>query len=665
MPADKYRLPSIVRLSLLVLVLAVVGVSGGCGDGGRAGHSSGLSEEQRKARIEAARLNDLAEGASTTKPKEDTPKTASPTQTAIAVAARPKPPNDGEIASPAPKALTKPVRPNDVANWKRDDYLSAKRDGDPRLEAAVTRLGERFRGSANAASLLAKLLESATLERVTTSIDDDGGPGPAAPSTKLTQAIIGSLVANGTPDAIHTIEGLLAGTFKTTNPQAASTAVIETLLEHPCRQNEDMLFQFVVSQNSPAAGNRIAVDLERIYRASVARIVSAASDAFRIRLANHMNSPETPQTIYDQLWTYLKEPRAEYLAPQIILYRGGSTDRPAQQLLETQFAAQSSAAMRCLLGIRPPKTRGQKTADPFVITDPCRVIKPLWGPDLTTVVERRLQTLDSLENSASVAILASSLPNDSVRWTLARSLEKHWDEGPRRLEPLGALDGPAVEPGFVALLKTLPRKDAPASTMPPVALDRRVGNSPVASAKREAKQRQDRTAQQWMEFSKNIVMVVCDRLHQAARDESPSSDSGSLDVVQDSFPLKLHPHADVVAVRRLNWPEDIADKLRAGPSLQVGYVRIEQKSQPAKVLAHYRRVLPNRKEHTMPNGLWLDCMTRDREKNTVRSIDVLLTKSKTGTAVRSLPDQEQLLVVEILYVECADMSEIVSASASR
>jgi len=69
--------------------------------------------------------------------------------------------SDGDAGGTAEtRKVTKPIRPNDVADWKRDDYYSAKRDNDPRLVAAVGYLGEHFAGNQSAAELLARLLEA-------------------------------------------------------------------------------------------------------------------------------------------------------------------------------------------------------------------------------------------------------------------------------------------------------------------------------------------------------------------------------------------------------------------------------------------------------------------------------------------------------------------------
>jgi hypothetical protein len=553
--------------------------------------------------------------------------------------------------SPVSKAK-KPVRPKDIADWKRDDYYSAKRDKDPRLEAAVAQLGKRFVGSEHAAELLTKLLEESSSDPVVATMDDGEGPRQAATATAtLTQTIIAALVANGMPPARKTLASLVVGTFKTANAQAASTAAVEAILLHPSPENEELLFRCVTLQREPSTNDRAAGNAERLRQTATAKIVAMASEGLRTRLANYMIGPDAPQSAYDQLWTCLKEPRAENLPAQIILYGNNATDQAARKTLEAEFMGLGSAAVRSFLGVRARKARDTSVLEGIVAKEPYRVASRLWNADFVATVEQRLRAIESLETGGNVSLLAATLPIPTVRATLARSLEKHWDEGPRRLESLGLSDGVAAEPGFLAIVKTLPRKDAPVSAGNASAGSG--GGSAVAIARREAKMRADQTAQQWMEFSKRVVQALCERLNDGARAEQ----KGPVDNEERSFPLKLPPRSDITAVRRVTWPDDFGDKMPAAPTLRVSYVRIEQKAQPTKVLAYFRRLLPTRKEHPIVDGLWLDTFTRDKEHGGVRSLDVLLTKAKTGSAVRKLPDQEQLVVVEILSVECDDMGE--------
>jgi hypothetical protein len=121
----------------------------------------------------------------------------------------------------------------------------------------------------------------------------------------------------------------------------------------------------------------------------------------------------------------------------------------------------------------------------------------------------------------------------------------------------------------------------------------------------------------------------------------------------EDVPLKLHSPADVVAAYRWDWPAELGGKPAGlhGAPLRVRYVRIEQQARAVKVLAYYRRQLPDCEEHPLEQGIWLDALTSTTEEAAARSIDVLITKANKN--LPSLADQEQRLIVEILAVECA------------
>jgi hypothetical protein len=600
-----------------------------------------LAQKKERDRQKNAEESDTTEkeGAAKATVKTASPPPQPPSKTPVA---KPQPRNDGEKTSPLSQSRAKPSRLRDVAEWKPDDYDRAKRENDPRLVAAVVRLGERCAGNESDAELLTKLLELPT------------DPSPAI-NTKLTQAIVAALVVNGTSRAHQTLESLIAGTLKTADPQIAIATAVDKLSEYSSAENENLLFRFLTAPSKTMGKDRSAIEAERLRKTMVAKMASTASESFRVRLATHMIAPDTSQQQYDQLWACLKETRIENIAPQIILYGSDSLEPAVQRLLEKQFAVWSGSAMRLLLGIRPSRSRSANNPETVDAKDSYRVVKECWGSDLTVAVERRLRILDSLENSAGLAMLAGTMPNPSVRTALLRALEKHWDEGPRSLELLYGSNGATVEPGLLTVVKMLPRKDTTAFRSP--TSSREDGKLPVAINKNDEKWWKEQTSQQWMDFSKNIVRLLCQQFHEAAR--------GDLNVEEDYFSFKLHPRAEVVAAYQLNWPADLGEKAIVASALQVRYVRAEQRVQPKKVLAYYRRQLPNAKEHPIPNGMWLDSFTQDREANSVCSTDVLLTIAKTTTTVRSLPDQEQLLVVEILRVECDTMDEGTSLSAHK
>ena len=111
------------------------------------------------------------------------------------------------------------------------------------------------------------------------------------------------------------------------------------------------------------------------------------------------------------------------------------------------------------------------------------------------------------------------------------------------------------------------------------------------AAMREAKQRREQTSQESMEFCQNVIRTLCQSLRAAA--VAQEADAGHADREDaGDLAIKLQSPARVVAVYRLDWPEDLKGKIGAAPSLRVRYACVEQRARPAKVLGFYRRQAP-------------------------------------------------------------------------
>ena len=130
------------------------------------------------------------------------------------------------------------------------------------------------------------------------------------------------------------------------------------------------------------------------------------------------------------------------------------------------------------------------------------------------------------------------------------------------------------------------------------------------AAARQAKERQDRAAQQWLGFSEKLVQAMCRQFREAAF-RHPDSEQPPAD-----FPIKLPASAGVVASRRAEWPQGLPAALAELrlPPLWVHYVRIERKARPDKVLAYFRRQLPSAAQHVNDHVVWLDDFSMDRRR---------------------------------------------------
>jgi hypothetical protein len=565
------------------------------------------------------------------------------------------PPADDE-GTPRAQKVKRPARPKEVADWKRDDYYSARKENDPRLVAAVGYLGEHFAGKQSAAELLIRLLAGPP---TSTDPDDDG---PRGPSANLVQAIVAALAVNGTPLARQTIDQLASGNSNTSDNRGAGAAALKMLLGRPGQENEDSLLRVVVLAGQPQPADRDSALWNGQHRILLDLLKSSASATLRMRLANYMIAPETPQTWYDQLWTCLQEPRPENLAAQSVLYRSDRPDPAAKRLLEQRLIVGSSAAVGRLLGTISTTER-QPAAGMMAAADPYAVAEQIWNPTFASVIERRLAVIDTLEQGTRLLLLASTIPGERVRAAVLRTFKMHWEEDPKSLEAARAAEKANADPGFLVLAKILPRKDPAAfaggnggsdhggAAHTPAGKGAKTPKTAKVAALREAKQQREHITQQWGRFAENVLRTMCRQFCEAAG--APGESRGSAGAGRDAndMPLKLHSPTDVVAAYRADWPEGLSGKpvgLALSP-LRVRYVRIEQQARPLKVVAYYRRQLPDCEEHRIEQGVWLDALSPTSEGST-RSIDVLITRANKN--LPSLADQDQRLIVEVLAIEC-------------
>jgi hypothetical protein len=603
------------------------------------------------------------------------------------------------------------VRPSDVADWKRLDYEGAVRDGDPRLVAALDYFGGHFAGKASAANFLATLLESSAANPATDAAAGGaarrlpGVHGSVTPSdgkcgAKFTEAAIAALVANGTPRARQVLANLAGGDLKTANRPEAQAAALKALAAHPDPETVELLLRVVTAPVGTAAN-----DSAKLRSVALGLIRDGGSESLAVRLAKVLLAAETPKALHDQLWAFLKEPRPENLAAQILLYQSEEADQAMREWLELRIAACAREAMGRLLRLPATQARPLRSAaamsgtmgmmstmgmmgampgmatpprdqpapvEAVAATDPYRLAERLWSADLAAVIEERLKGMDTLDKSVPLITLAGTVPNPAVRAALLRTLERHWAEGPTELKVLSTAEDMHLEPGFVALVKMLRRKD-PVEPPPGGDPAGRNGNRHRSTTQvqvtkkisefRENSKRQEQMEQKWMEFSQAVVESICRQLYAATRADH-SVPRGAARTADDAdLPLKLHPHAELVALYHLDWPDDLNGKLAVAPVLRIRYARMQQRAVPVKVLAYYRRQVPDGKSHAISGGNWIDSLVVDQQQARTCSVDVLVTKA--SKSVLGLPDQEQELTVDVLTIQCDGIAKPKPLPASQ
>ena len=316
--------------------------------------------------------------------------------------------------------------------------------------------------------------------------------------------------------------------LKTSDNQAAAAAALKTLLSRPSQDNDDSLLRVVALAGQPQPAGRDPADVKKQQGILVDLLKSSASTSLRLRLAKYMIGPETPQTWYDQLWTFLQNPQPENLAAQNVLYRSDRPDAAAKRLLEQRLIAGSSMAVGRLLGTIPPPER-QPASGSMAAADPFAVAEQVWSPNLAAAIERRLAAIDSLEQGASLLLLASTIPGERVRAAVVRTFKMHREEDPKPLEAARAAEKIIPEPGFLLAAKVLPRKDAAAAgggkggpdrggvPHAPAGKGAKAPKTAKAKALREAKQQREHITKQWLTFAENLLRAMCQQFRTGRR----------------------------------------------------------------------------------------------------------------------------------------------------
>ena len=290
---------------------------------------------------------------------------------------------------PASPANAKSGRPEAVADWRPEDFHSAKVEADPKLLAAVTYLGDAFVGNEGAAELLIKLLAAEPRPAGAASQSPAGRSGRGGRggrgrgsrggrsrssssmlqvSPDVAQAIIASLGKNNTPPAREALVKLLKG--EQASPLRQQDVVIEVirvLAASASPVNEDLLYRLVTepekevgvpaqdaTADDPSSGGdtpRVSIDPEAMRQTVLTQLESTASSKLRERIATYLDDPQVPIEVAQPLEQFLGRDNPHNFAAQIVLYKNKHTEPATKQNLQTYFTKGNIQAVEHLLGI--------------------------------------------------------------------------------------------------------------------------------------------------------------------------------------------------------------------------------------------------------------------------------------------------------------------------
>lgn len=309
-----------------------------------------------------------------------------------------------------------------------------------------------------------------------------------------------------------------------------------------------------------------------------------------------------------------------------------------------------------------------------------RVGRQLWAGDFVALATSRLDSIASLQAGAAEVLLASTVPTDAARAKLYQVLKRNWDEGPKALEAAGLGSTVISDPGLLAVIKALPRKDREqpkltafqryrmektgdgAGTTPGMApqpgQDQKTRQSKAKKAKggqggaaekgavqpgqpapgsgapgpstagQQAGQASEHPEFFWMDTSESLARAMCEQYAAAAK---AAADKG-VTVAEDSRPLELPAAANVVAEYHFDWPKGLAQPNGlpgvSPDAMTVHYVRMEQKTSAMKIFGYFRRRIIRPDEHPVSNGFWMESFRPVPKTDRQLSVDILVTKKE-------------------------------------
>jgi hypothetical protein len=555
--------------------------------------------------------------------------------------------NTGDDDDIAGRHSQLPSLPAVLSEWKDADFVLARDKNDPRLFQALAQLAKHSRSTPEEAEMLLSLLRSQPPSK------SDSPPQPAR--TALVRAVTAALAANNTDAAKKALCELFSGGLPAAERQAASEIAVASLVRDESPESQQTALKLLTESAPASLPASDSAQEEQPTIASVqkmAAIVRAnASATFRKLLAGAVLEPGASASLRKQYLPVLCESNPLNLDAQVLIYQSQHTGAATRAALEKQFVVAGREALLAFMGF----PTDQPAKSPLPPDWHYKVGDLLWCPPLTDFLNLEHQALRSLtERPASVA-LAATIPSGMMRADFQRTLSRHWSEGPQTLRSSDVTEKGPVEPGFLTVLKSLARENHVRSSQ-----QQRQGRAAKQSLDTEQDSGEGPRPSfesDWIKFTEDLVRDYCRRCHLAAlaRTAAAFQNGGaSPESLPTGSPVPIYPNSTVASAFRFDWPGDYGARLPqlADDVMQVSYVRIEKRVKPSSVVAYYRRQVKPCIEHQLVDGLWLDGLSELTKEDRLRSIDVLITRAKSGSPQPANEDQE--LTIEIL---CIDVSK--------
>lgn len=336
--------------------------------------------------------------------------------------------NDDPLAEPSqptPEATDasskKPSRPEDLSEWKKADFLSAKRENDPHLVEAVQRLGMRRAGDASIVEILVALLTETPVEKPADQADSNTPPGSlqpmglhaqgapleqaqAAPNPQMILAAVGALALNNTNEARGALRQIVSGQLRTDDDQTATPSAMRVLLRQPTPEGDALMLQALVEpqklrkeSGEPAEGvggmgrpshgimgyggnTGVPLSAEDLQAKAKELVNVLASESFRVKLAEHLLGGKATVKQREDLVPMLSTPHPDNVAAQLLIYQAPVPAKKLKNDFEKYFAEISSVALgHVLRAVADKESEPEETETPGIPAGESKESDGGWG----------------------------------------------------------------------------------------------------------------------------------------------------------------------------------------------------------------------------------------------------------------------------------------------
>lgn len=674
--------PRLAISSFIALLAVSFSGCGGCGGEQTSGAFGGKSQEEFvKALKEKKQREEEAEREATQPGKRPTAKAATqPTQpgqpsedgqSGQSANSNPsKHPNnnasDEESPDGPPPPLPPPLPPPaDLIQWDEHDFHVARLISDRRLVGAVAVRAMRPQKTEAEARMLIDLI---AIKPNGPSAIDRAVSGPRGGESRPEDAALlaraaDALAANGTAMARQALVAMIQGAIPTADAKAAAEAALEAIGRQKASWASAILLDVVfqperfLSEGGPWAAP------DALRQRTLALLRGQEGSSVREQLALRLAQHAADQSGRSSIVGLLSEPVLANLPAQVILFKSARLPQDQNLMLERHFATWSRRALAHWLEL--PTEGEEPVLDP---SQAATVARLLWNDQFVSILELRHRSIGALPEAPALVALSATIPTVAMRKRLARTLDRHYLDGPGVLRHATLASGGVFDPALSLSVREVIRENTRSASKP--------GRPPAGRPVHPAAVMRPPTSYDWEVLVVDLVRQQCRTYFKAGlarmseqrgqsmrtAERSPDAPSGEQSAKKSWWPITLHAGAEVLVDYEIDRESIGQSGQGAEAPLRLRYLRLEEKGRPSRSLSNYRRQIRNLAERRYEGGYWLAGWL-DAEAGKVCYIDLFVLPAKAGVVLA--PEEEQQLTIELLAIQTTDLSDVLSTASQE